>query len=659
MIRRFLGASALLAVFCVSSAFAITYIVPTDRDLVRRADAIIIGTAIESHAELTPAGGIVTVATLTVDEVVKGGLNGGQPLRLVEMGGTVGQASMFIPGSPRYTSGRRYLVFLRLDYDGNWATWGFGLGQFLYEDDLLTRAGRGDTLFGVDEADWSPHVERARDAGAFLSFVRLVAADDLTPASEEYFASPFTGGFHLPSIAKPANFVRVPTVSVGSLDGLAAMSAATGNWTSAGAGVHYSVGSLNNALTSGLTAPDGHNAVLFNGPHVPAGVAAIGGVSNTGSSYVLSGVTYTNITEVDVEVGNNFNTNQATFNGLLTHEFGHTLGFRHSDGTGDPNSPNNVPGCVIGTTSPPCTHSAIMNSAVAFNQSSLEAYDNAAIGTVYGGVAGTRTDYLWSFNYRWQTPPTAAFEYCCCTPARISSPPHASPSTITSGSSSQLSVTASGTGPFTYQWYIGNPSSTTTPTGPSSASISGAPTSTTTYWVRVSNSCGSPTDSAAVTVTVQPCVGPQVTQQPQASPASIPSGNSSQLSIVASGTATLSYQWYVGSIGDTSNPAPGGGQATINVAPASTTTYWAKVTNGCGSANGNSVTVTVTAPQCNPPSITVQPVNQTVTPGTVNLSVGFTGTSPSVIWYQGTAPDTSHFVGSGASIQVPITVTTT
>lgn len=77
------------------------------------------------------------------------------------------------------------------------------------------------------------------------------------------------------------------------------------------------------------------------------------------------------------------------------------------------------------------------------------------------------------------------------------------PATVASGSTTTLSVTASGTGPFTYQWYQGAVGTTTTPVGTNSASFTTpALTSTTTYWVRVSNSAGN-VNSTLATVTVE------------------------------------------------------------------------------------------------------------------------------------------------------------
>jgi hypothetical protein len=176
--------------------------------------------------------------------------------------------------------------------------------------------------------------------------------------------------------------------------------------------------------------------------------------------------------------------------------------------------------------------------------------------------------------------------------------------------------------------------------------------------VRISNGCGS-ADSQAVTVTVSgsQCTPPSFNQQALASTNQITTGNSSQLSVVGAGTPVLSYQWYIGSTGNTSSPVPNGGSSIINVSPTVTTTYWARVSNGCGSADSASATVTVGG-GCAPPTVIRQPDDQTVTPGVVNLFVGFGGTTPTVVWYQGAAPDTSHSVGVGQSLQITVTSTT-
>ena len=73
--------------------------------------------------------------------------------------------------------------------------------------------------------------------------------------------------------------------------------------------------------------------------------------------------------------------------------------------------------------------------------------------------------------------------------------------TIPSGSTTALSISATGTSP-TFQWYIGNSGNTGTPVSGATASTFTTPalTSTTTYWVRASNAAGN-ADSNAATVT--------------------------------------------------------------------------------------------------------------------------------------------------------------
>jgi len=76
--------------------------------------------------------------------------------------------------------------------------------------------------------------------------------------------------------------------------------------------------------------------------------------------------------------------------------------------------------------------------------------------------------------------------------------------TVASGQTVTLNVGASGPGPLTFQWYQGASGNTPTPVGTNSASFTTpALTSTTNYWVRVSNSFGSVnSNTAVVTVSV-------------------------------------------------------------------------------------------------------------------------------------------------------------
>jgi Ig-like domain CHU_C associated len=93
---------------------------------------------------------------------------------------------------------------------------------------------------------------------------------------------------------------------------------------------------------------------------------------------------------------------------------------------------------------------------------------------------------------------------------------------------------------------------------------------------------------------------PVITAQP--SNQIISQGNTATLSVGATSLAPLSYQWYQGQSGDTSNPIEGAASSSFMTPPLnSTTSYWVLVSNVAGSVNSNTATVTVTpalAPVC-------------------------------------------------------------
>ena len=89
-----------------------------------------------------------------------------------------------------------------------------------------------------------------------------------------------------------------------------------------------------------------------------------------------------------------------------------------------------------------------------------------------------------------------------CTAPQITTQPQSQ--TIQSGQSTTLSVTAQGT-TLSYQWYMGFSPNTSNPINGATSSSYRTPalTQTTSYWVRVSNSCGSANSNTA-TITVSP-----------------------------------------------------------------------------------------------------------------------------------------------------------
>ncbi len=88
-----------------------------------------------------------------------------------------------------------------------------------------------------------------------------------------------------------------------------------------------------------------------------------------------------------------------------------------------------------------------------------------------------------------------------CTVPMITTQPQSQ--TILSGQTQSISVSASGATPFTYQWYRGSGGDTSNPLSGATSRDYTTPTltQTTSYWVRVTNPCGS-ADSNTATVTV-------------------------------------------------------------------------------------------------------------------------------------------------------------
>jgi len=228
---------------------------------------------------------------------------------------------------------------------------------------------------------------------------------------------------------------------------------------------------------------------------------------------------------------------------------------------------------------------------------------------------------------------------------------HPQNQTVTPGSTAVVSVVPGGTGPFLYQWYEGPTGTFTTPLcgGATPSCTVGPLTTTKQYWVRVRGACGGAIFSNAGTVTVQCTAAPVITAQPASS--TINYGASTTLGVSA--TQAVSYQWYTGTSPSTASPIAGATGATLTVSPASTTSYWVRVTNGCGIAN--SVTATV----CVRPLITAHPTPRTINPGqTTTLNVTAVNAT-AYQWYQGTAPSTAIPVGTNSpSLTVSPVVTT-
>lgn len=216
--------------------------------------------------------------------------------------------------------------------------------------------------------------------------------------------------------------------------------------------------------------------------------------------------------------------------------------------------------------------------------------------------------------------------------------------TVIEGQPASFSVTVSGTGPFSFQWRK------------NSVNISGATSSTYTisntaaadaanYSVAVTGSGGSSVISSSASLTIQ--TAPVITTQPSPSSITLEQGGQLSLSVGASGTAPLSYQWrrngtnIVGSTNSTYFE-------TVTTSTAGT--YNVVVTNSAGSVTSNNVTVTVLGA----PVTLLSPTQALTT--TVGSSITLTSTTGTVAsatnWVitRGDAPLTYQWRKDGVNI---------
>src|ERR1051325_7408714 len=169
-------AVSLLLVLAVP-AFAVTYLVPTDREMIQRADGIVVATSVTSTVERTAQGGIVTRYILRIEDVLKGERSRGSYLRLTEIGGELGGMAFYASGMPVYVPGRQYLVFTDANAEGEPMTWGLELGQFTLQGDFALRNADG----GIDQNNWEAYREGARNAREFMKYIRGIVAQKIDP----------------------------------------------------------------------------------------------------------------------------------------------------------------------------------------------------------------------------------------------------------------------------------------------------------------------------------------------------------------------------------------------------------------------------------------------------------------------------------------------
>jgi Ig-like domain CHU_C associated/Dual-action HEIGH metallo-peptidase len=605
--------------FLVASAASATVFQPaTDRQLIDRSEAVVVATVRDAASHLQTDGHVVTDYRLDVEQTLKGTAAG--TITVSEIGGVAGSRFTFISDSAAYTPGERVMVFLRKRGDGTYFTTSMAMGKFSF-----TRNATGQAVVTRDVSELRD--DPARMANAFERFVAgktteayttklTPIADALHPNALGTPASAYCVSFGSPLRWNGGEFNTIHFYVTGTMPNVpnaaGNIGSGLGAWTGdPNAGITLAGSGAPPAGTSATPVFDGNNVIYLNQAPPNTGICdsavfctVLSG--NTDTTHTFHGETFISIQDADIVMGGS--AGPTNFEALITHELGHAIGFRHAD-QGNPQS-----------------FAAIMSSNVNSSfGSALQQWDRDAVDTVYGNG-----------------PP-------CNAPTSVSI---SGGGAVSSGQTAFLMANVGGgSGTFTYAWFDGSLNDTSNPVGTNSPNFTTPPiTGTKHYWVKVTNGCDTTNVTAATTVFVQQntCTPAGIFVQP--SPQTISSGGTATLSVSASGSELLSYQWYQATNNsDTSTPV--GSNSAFFTTPALTqsTSYYVKVSNQCGTAVSDVVTVSI-AGSCTKPSFSIQPSSSIPVPGSQTFLIAFASGATSYQWYKGNAGDTSTpLTGSGPS----------
>ncbi|MBE1160707.1 beta-1,3-glucanase family protein [Dyella acidiphila] len=223
----------------------------------------------------------------------------------------------------------------------------------------------------------------------------------------------------------------------------------------------------------------------------------------------------------------------------------------------------------------------------------------------------------------------------------------------TSGYPATFSVVASGSGALSYQWSdahgpIAGATGATYTTPATTSADNGD-----TFTVTIGSSLGTVT-STPVTLSVDAPANVVITTQPATQ--SVVDGQSATLTVAATGSPTITYQWY--QLG--SGAIAGANQASYTTpvfTAAGSATYYVVVGNDLGTTQSNNAVVTIDA--ATPVSVATQPAS-TIVP--VNEPVQFTavvaGSAPYSYQWQFTPPGGSPTIlTSGTQLSSTLTYT--
>ncbi len=380
---RVYGLTCVLLLVASWSAHATTIVLPTDEQLIAKSPLILEGTVV-SQATVERDGAIRTQTTISVSRNIKG--ETAETIVVDETGGILDDRITKVFGTPEFTEGERVLLFLEAAPRGNYRTIDLFVGKFGEAKTLNGRRlwHRDDAAQDVTllDADFHPLASKnvQRDAAGFETFIgdRLAGRAGVKNYGIEnpVLAHDAANGGRLNAtanftlIAEPkiyrwfafdkgqqVNWYSAGTQPGYTNGGTSELKTAMSSWTSYNSAlIRYAYAGSRGGTLGGLDNPNGVNEVLFNDPlneisgtwnKSTGGVVGQGGFNGVSGSqkftakfaadagHPAGSIAAWNITEGNLVIQDNVSPqnglNSSRLAEIVAHEFGHTLGFGHSD----------------------------------------------------------------------------------------------------------------------------------------------------------------------------------------------------------------------------------------------------------------------------------------------------------------------------------------